>query len=165
MIERDEAGRAEFLLEQHGEIADAATDVGDRHARPHSVTRQNAALVAPRHLGLRAQQADDVAVLDESLPRIELAVVFLDDDVVADIAQGGELAGGPADDARRDHRYAQVRPFAARPDQKVGQHLEGDVVEPHQALHVDVERSLDGAQRLVEQRRASGEILGPLRAH
>ena len=78
MVERDDPRRLELLLHEHGEIADAAADVGHGHARAHAVARQDVALVAPGHLGLRAQDRDEAAFLEEALARVELGVVFLD---------------------------------------------------------------------------------------
>ena len=147
MIERHDPRRLQLLLHQHGEVADAAADVGHRHARLQAMAGQQVPLVMPGELGLVAQDGDEAAFLEIGLAGIEILVVFVDCEVREPVCQWLELASRPSHDARRHHFDPQVGTFGANLRHQIGNGAEGHIVEPRQTLHIEIE----GAAHLGER--------------
>ena len=163
MIERNDARRLELLLRKHGKITDAAADIGHRDSRTHAMPRQNRALMAPGHLGLGPQDRDEPAILEETLPGIELPVIFLDGNIRFNAAEATEFLRCPADDARCDDHEFQVRPGAAGVEENAGERMKGGVIHLRQASDVQMENAADPGDRLSQQRHAGRELFNRLR--
>src|SRR5688572_4491779 len=109
MIEGENAGRLELLVDEHCEVANAAADIRHPHVLLQPVALQDLALVPPGHLRLRAQDRNKTIVLQHSLAWIKGFVILLDVDVRADLPDDLKLARGPSHHARNDDPDLELR--------------------------------------------------------